>query len=167
MFPSCSFHVPLRPITLHRYVIFKKKNRLLTPRIRLVWTSPDANNDQWFRAQLFVNKNTLFSKTISIVYPSDSTSMNFSGRYKWSVNPCASFCKIRYFSKSISIVYPLEFDSYELLRTLKMISESVRIFLYKIRDFSKTYFDCLPLDFDSYELLRTLKMISESARIFL
>ena len=34
-----------------------------------------------------------FTKNISIVYPSNSTRMNFSARTEWSVNPCASFCK--------------------------------------------------------------------------
>ena len=39
-----------------------------------------------------------------------------------------SFAKIRYVKKYVDWL-PLKFDSYELLRTLKMISESVRIFL--------------------------------------
>ena len=44
--------------------------------------------------------------------------------------PCTrSFCKNTLFPKKYFDCLPLEFDSYELLRTLKMISESVRIFL--------------------------------------
>ena len=78
--------------------------------------------------------------------------------------PCIpSFWKYVIFEKYFDCL-PLEIDSYELLRTLNMISESVRIVLQKYVIF-KTYFDCLPFEFDSYELLRTLKMISESVRI--
>ena len=141
-----------------KYVNFQKVFRLFTPQFRYVWTSPHAKNDHWIRAHIFV-KIRYLPKSTSMVYPSISTRMNFSGRKNWSVNPCASFCKNTLFLKKYFDCLPLGFDSYDLLRTLKMISESVRIFLQKTV-FSKTYFDCLPLNSDTYELLRTLKMIS-------
>ena len=69
------------------------------------------------------------------------------------------FCET-YFDSS-----PLEFDSYELLQTHKIISESVRIFLSNTIFFEK-HFDGSPLEFESYELFQTHKMISESVCIF-
>ena len=70
-----------------------------------------------------------FAKSISMVYPSKSTRMNISTRAKLSVNACASFCKSFFFF--VIRLFTLEIDSYEHFRTCKMISESVRIFLYK------------------------------------
>ena len=50
--------------------------------------------------------------------------MNFSARAKWTVNPHAPFCANRLFCKKYFDCLPLEFNSHELFRTRRIISES-------------------------------------------
>ena len=68
---TCSLHVPfMLPCTLYvcKNTLFLKSIWTVYPRIRLVWTSPDAKNDQWIRAHLFV-KIRYFSKVFRLFTP--------------------------------------------------------------------------------------------------
>ena len=86
-----------------------------THQIRHVWISFNTQSDQWIKAHPFLFLY-VFPFSISIVYPSNKTRMNFIQYAKWSVNQGASFsyfnillfiCTIyTILSFSISIVYP-------------------------------------------------------------
>ena len=81
----------VRILLQKKKTLFFKKYLIVYPRIRLVWTSPDAKNDQWIRAHLFV-KIRYFRKRCSIVklfiyYVTDygslasTRSLSHSGRF--------------------------------------------------------------------------------------